>query len=129
MDDSMTIDLSMGESGDADEDEGAVQLGQENSTVELSSSNTSIEDEDEAHSEGHEVPLEGSMLAGMNYDGEDPMDLARARLAATPWMLFPSTSQPGSSDPEHERRPSFSSPPIPPVTCRSKHIADSVDRH
>ena len=94
----------------------------------LVSSDTSSGDDDEANAEGNEVPLEGSMLAGINYDGEDPMDLARARLAATPRMLFPSTSQPGSSDPEHQRRPSFSSPPIPPVMRRSKRIADFVDR-
>jgi hypothetical protein len=128
VDETMTIDLSTDESDDSYEDVGVIQLGQENTAAEDVSLDTSSEDEEKAESEGQQVPLEGSTLGGVNYDGEDPLDLARARLAATPRMLFASTSQPSSSNPEHERRPSFSSPPNPPLRRRSSRIAEFVER-
>ena len=127
-DDTMTIDLSVDESDDEYEDEGVLQLGQENTAIEYVSLDTSGEDEEEADSEGQEVPLQGSMLGGINYDLEEPVDLARARLAATPRLLFPSTSQPSSSNPEQERRTPFSSPPNPPIKRRSARIAESQDK-
>ena len=108
--------------------EGVVQLGQEDTAVEHVSLETSNEEEEDAESEGQDVPLEGLMLGVINYNEEEPVDLAQARLAVIPWMLFTSMSQPSSSDPEHERRPLFSQPPNPPIKRRSKRIAQVMDR-
>jgi hypothetical protein len=128
VDDAMTIDLAVDESDDEYEEEGVVQPGQVGEAVELVSLESSSEEEEEAESEGQQVPLEGSTLGVVNFEEEEPLDLAQARLAVTPRMLFASTSQPSSSDPEHERPPLFSSPPNAPNIRRSKRLAQFVDR-
>ena len=76
VDDAMTINLSVDEFDNAYEEEGAIQLGHEGSAVELVSLETSSEEEDEAESEGQEIPLEGSMLGGANFDEEEPEEIA-----------------------------------------------------
>ena len=89
VDDAMTIDLSVDKSDDAYEEEGVVQLGQEGSAVELVSLETSSEEEEEAKSEGQEIPLKGSTLGGANFDEEEPEEIARARLALLPRSYLP----------------------------------------
>lgn len=128
VDDAMTLDLSLGDADDAFEDEGVVQLGEEGTAAEIVSLETSSEEEDEAESEGHDVPLEGSTLGGADFNEEEPEELTRARFAVTPRKLFPATSQPRSSDPQHDRRPSASTPPNASGRRRSERIAQVMDR-
>ena len=125
MDDTMTIDLLTDEFDDEYEDEDIVQLGQENTVAELVSLEASGEEMEEAQSEGQSIPLLGSRLGAVDYDEEETEDLARVRLQATPRMLFVSSSQPSPSEPGHERRPLFLSPPN---KRRSKRITEFVEK-
>ena len=102
MDYTMTIDLSEEESDDDDDDDELVQLDQENTTIQLVSLDASNDKEEEVHSEGQSIPLIGSKLGVVSIGDEKNVDLARARLQATPPKLFVSTSQPSPSDPRWE---------------------------
>ena len=106
--DALTIDLSKEESVGSDQDNEFVQLGQEDTAVQLVSLEAINEEEEEAHSEGQSVPLVGSRLGVVNIDKDENEDLARTRLQATPWKFFVSTSQPSPSNRRQESRPSFS---------------------
>ena len=112
-DDALTIDLSKEESDSSDQDAEFVQLGQENTGVQLVSLEASDEEEEEAQSEGQSVPLIGSRLGVVNVNEDENGDLARARLQVTPRKLFVFMSQPSPSERRPESRPSFSTP-LPP---------------
>ena len=91
-DDALTIDLSEEESDGSDQDAKFIQLGQEDTGVQLVSLEASDEEAEEAQAEGHSVPLIGSWLGVVNVNEDENEELARARLQATPWKLFVSTS-------------------------------------
>ena len=81
----LTIDLSEEESADCDQENEFVQLGQEDTGLQLVSLDASDEEEEEeAHLEGQSVPLVGSRLGVVNINEDKNEDLARARLQATP---------------------------------------------
>ena len=100
MDDTMVIDLFEESFDNDDDNEELVQLGQENTGVELVSLEASDKEVEGAHSEEQSVPLMGSRLGAVDYDEEENEDLAQARLQATPRKSFVSSSQPSSSDPK-----------------------------
>ena len=83
-DNALTIDLSEEESDDDNEGDELLQLGQDNTAVDLVSLETSDEDEEEAHLERQSVPLVGSRLGVVNVDEDENEDLARARLQTIP---------------------------------------------
>ena len=131
-DDAFMIDLSEEESDSSNSNAEIVQLGQEGIGNQLLSLESSDKEEEEAESQGHSVPLQGSRLGVVDVDDDENEDLARARLQATPRKLFVSTSQPSPSERRPESRPSFSTPlppPNQPSPRKSRHIAESVDRH
>ena len=84
IDDTMTIDLSKEESDDDDDNDELIQLGQENTIVQLISLEASDDEEEEAHLEGQSIPLIGSRLDVVSVSKEENEDLERARLQATP---------------------------------------------
>ena len=130
-DDAFMIDLSKEESDISDPNAKIIQLGQEGTGNQLVSLESSNEKEEEAESQGHSVPLQGSQLGVVDVDDDENEDLARARLQATPRKLFVSTSQPSPSERRPESRPSFSTPlppPNQPSPRKSRRIVESVDR-
>ena len=92
VDDALMIDLSEEESNNSNQDDKSVQLGQEDTAIQLVSLEASDNEEEEAHLEGQSVLLMGSKLGVVNVDKDENEDLTRARLQATPRKLFVSTS-------------------------------------
>ena len=76
VEDTMTIEFFEESSDDDDDDDELLQLGEENTAVELVSLEASDEEVEEAHSEGQSVPLIGSRLGAVDYDEEENEDLA-----------------------------------------------------
>ena len=128
----LTIDLSEEESTESNQENEFVQLGQEDTSLQLVSLHASNEEEEEElHSEGQLVPLMRSRLGVVNIDENENKDLARVRFQATPQKLFISMSPPSPFDQRREGRPSISTPlpPLnPPNPRRNKRIAESIDR-
>ena len=124
-------DLSEEESDDDEHDDELVQLGQENTAVQLVSLEASDDEEEEAHSKGQLVPLIGSKLGVVSVEKEENEDLTWARLQAISQKLFVSSNQPSPSTPRLESRPLLSSPlPLlnPRSTQRNQCIVESEDR-